>query len=95
MIVQYRNHSFEVNTCDLILMGDNFYAKVNIGQRGNDYYHYVKVEPPVAAPIVYTVPENIYPQALWLGISNDILEMSKRKLDIRVQIAASEIARAA
>lgn len=50
---------------------------------------------PAEPPLYYTVPENIYPQALWLGIANGISETQKRKLDIRMAIADSEIARAA
>lgn len=46
-------------------------------------------------PTYYTVPEKIYPQALWLGIANGILEMSRRKLDIRVAVATSELGVAA
>ena len=46
-------------------------------------------------PTYYTVPENIYPQALWLGIANGILEMSKRSLDMRMAVAASELVVAA
>lgn len=48
MIVKYRSHTFTVPDCDLIVMGDSFYAKVDLGQRGQSFPHYVKVEPPVA-----------------------------------------------
>lgn len=48
MIIKYRSHTFTVPDSDLIVMGDSFYAKVDLGQRGQSFPHYIKVTPPVA-----------------------------------------------
>lgn len=50
MIVKYRSHTFTVPDTELIVMGDSFYAKVDLGQRGQSFPHYIKVTPPVAVP---------------------------------------------
>lgn len=47
MDIHYRSHTFQVAECDLIVMGDNFYAKVDLGQRGLSYPHYIKVTPSI------------------------------------------------
>lgn len=99
MKIQYRSRIYEVDPATFILRANVYWAGLELGNGpGGKAVHYVPVlnmtdmvygceEPPT----YYTVPENIYPQALWLGIANGILEMSKRKLDIRVAVAASEL----
>lgn len=95
MNVTYRNQQYTVDPCTLILRESGFYARIEVAGARVPMTVYVKVDPPVVEvaepPTYYTVPENIYPQALWLGIANGILEQSKRKLDIRVAVATSEL----
>ena len=45
MNIQYRSHTFQVAESDLIDKCGNRYAKVNIGARGLDMWHYIKVDP--------------------------------------------------
>lgn len=102
MKIQYRSRVYEVDPSTLIKRANVFWAALDTSTRPDcKSVHYVQVphmtdmvygceEPPT----YYTVPENIYPQALWLGIANGILEQSKRKLDIRVAVATSELAAA-
>lgn len=95
MKITYRHQQYTVDPCTLIVGGDNLYACIQVAGARVPMSVYVKVEPPVVEvvepPLYYTVPENIYPQALWLGIANGILETQKRKLDIRIAVADSEL----
>lgn len=91
MNIKYRSHTFTVAECDLILMGDSFYAKVDIGQRGNVAWHYIKVDPPVAAPIVYTC--ELPPRAivLWkptITLTPELAAHVNHAINVQVQVAA-------
>lgn len=62
MIIKYRSHTFTVPDSDLIVMGDSFYAKVDLGQRGQSFPHYIKVTPPVAEVVDPRLTGMVYDQ---------------------------------
>lgn len=43
---------------------------------------------------IFPMPD-MYPQAVWLGIANGILELAKREVEIRIAVAESELEAAA
>lgn len=102
MKITYRHQDYEVDPCTLILRGDSFYARIQVAGVRVPMSVYVKVDPPPAVSwipawvrepmaIVAYVPSPYDFKTLWLQLANGILEMSRRKLDIRVVIADTEI----